>query len=256
MLRPRFGFSPLRLGVFAVVLSLIASVAGWSPPLAGSPAAAQVPGLVQVTLVGRIRDSIGAPQPLYSAVRAVLTQSVITTSGTLQLPNCAAGSPDAYGVYRLVLQPYVTGCITSGAIISRLVNNVPVMQTFVLPPSSGTHEFDVTLAVPLGGQPLPPPPLLPPAVAPASSGTTVGATALNPGCSQVIVSPGPGATPAQLAAAIADPSALVAIWHYDNAAQRFTGYFPDPSAPSDFTSLATVDTVFICVSAATSITTP
>src|SRR5487761_1756123 len=124
MLRPRFGFGPLRLGVLAAVLSLAGSVTGWSPPLAGSPAVAQLPGLVQVTLVGTIRDSIGAPPPLLSSVKAVLTQPASTTSGTTQLPTCAAGSPDAYGAYRLVLQPYVTGCITSGAILSLLVNNV------------------------------------------------------------------------------------------------------------------------------------
>jgi hypothetical protein len=47
-----------------------------------------------------------------------------------------------------------------------------------------------------------------------------------------------------------------AIWRYDNAAQRFLGWSPNPSAPNDFDQVNRLDTVFICVRGASALYQP
>lgn len=75
------------------------------------------------------------------------------------------------------------------------------------------------------------------------------------GCNVIVVAFGPGATPQQVVSAAANPGAVLSIWRFDNASQQYHGYFVG-GAPSDLTALQPVDSVFVCVSADTTITTP
>jgi hypothetical protein len=204
------------------------------------PAAAQT--VQGVTYIGTILDSIGVPPPASATIQLV----ILNPPGVNSPPRyCGSGSADAAGNYRIMVLPFFSApCQLAGTVLQLLVNGVAAQQTVALPSAPGTYVVNFSINVPLGGQPYTPP-------VPAAH-----ITALNSGCSQVVLSLGAGATPAQAAADIANPVALAGIWHYENSAQRFTGYFANPNVPSDLAALAPVDTVFICVSAPTSITAP
>jgi hypothetical protein len=226
-----------------LVLAALAAVLG----MPGGPAARGQ--TQQVIFSGTIRDSIGAPPPLLNTLRLVVGPP--GQSGPA--PYCATGSADGQGNFQLILLPFNAACTTPGTLLSLRVNEVSAVQTVSVPSSPGIYSINFTVPVPLGGQPLPTPtpaPLLLPSQPP----TTLHTTALATGCTQVIASLGAGASPAQLAGDIANPSALLAIWRFDNSTQRFAGYFADPAAPSDLTALAATDAVFVCVSSPTSIT--
>ena len=59
-----------------------------------------------------------------------------------------------------------------------------------------------------------------------------------------------------IAAAVSPQSALIAIWRFDNATQRFAGYSPIPGAPNDLVTLNRADAIFICVNAPATFTRP
>jgi hypothetical protein len=195
-----------------------------------------------VIFAGTVFDSIGAPPPAGASIQL----AVVNPPGVVgPLRSCGFGSADLAGNYRVnVLTFFTAPCSQAGTVLQLRVNDVPALQTVALPSTSGTYLANFTVGIPLGGQPYTPP-------VPAPH-----ITALSQGCSQVVLSLGAGASPAQVTADIANSAVLRGIWRFNNASQRFTGYFPDPSVPSDLISLAPVDTVFICVSAATIITAP
>jgi hypothetical protein len=77
------------------------------------------------------------------------------------------------------------------------------------------------------------------------------------GCDLVVVEFGAGATPQQVVTATANPSAVQSIWGWDNARQRWMGYFTGlASAASDLLTLPARAAVFVCVNAATTLTAP
>ncbi len=79
---------------------------------------------------------------------------------------------------------------------------------------------------------------------------------LFPGCNNV-ASTYPNGTPtSQVAAGVSPSSALIAIWRFDNATQRFAGYSPIPGAPNDLVTLNRADAIFICVNAPATFTRP
>ena len=218
-----------------------------------------VPGQ-PVVFVGTIRDSIGAPPPPFSTVKLVLTPASPAPAGAPPTLYCALGATDPAGNFQLQIHPFAAACTMPGTVLSLLINGVAAVQTTSIPATGGVYSVTFTTAVPLGGvvpatataaAPLPQPPSQATTPAPAPH-TTVLAT----GCSLVILSLGAGATPARVVSAVATPSLVVAIWRFDNAQQRFAGYFTDPAAPSDLTALAGVDSVFVCVTAPTSLTAP
>ncbi|MGI8554182.1 MAG: hypothetical protein ACR2PL_25850, partial [Dehalococcoidia bacterium] len=226
------------------------------------------PGVQPLIFVGTIRDSVNAPPPAFSSLRLVVGPP---GQNTPRPSYCAIGSADASGNYQLVVQPLAAACTTPGSILSLTVNDIPAMQTTFVPTNGGTYTVNFTLAVPLGGQPIstatPIVPVLQPvatanplpaanAVSVIPSPAPVRTTQLARGCTQVVVSFGFGASVTQVVAGLANPAALSAVWRFDNTLQRFTGYFADPLAPLDLTALQPVDSVFVCVTAPTSITTP
>ena len=76
------------------------------------------------------------------------------------------------------------------------------------------------------------------------------------GCNNV-ASTYPNGTPtSQVAAGVSPASALIAIWRFDNATQRFAGYSPIPGAPNDLVTLNRADAIFICVNAPATFTRP
>jgi len=191
----------------------------------------------QIVFAGTVLDSNGAPPPPNDVLELVIPPP----PGSNVPPRyCATGSSDVGGQFTLILLPVAAGCTSPGNTLALVVNGFAAQPTVAVPSSPGRYVVAFSLSVPLGGQPL----------------TALQTTGLPTGCSQVVVALGPSATPAEIPTYIAMPSALVAIWHFDNGLKRFTAFFPDPSAPSDLVSLAPVDAVFVCVAAATSITAP
>lgn len=82
-------------------------------------------------------------------------------------------------------------------------------------------------------------------------------TPLNAGCNLVVVLFGAGATPQQVVSATANPSAVQAVWGWDNVRQRWMGYFPgQPSGASDLLTLPARAAVFVCVSSPTTLSAP
>lgn len=251
MLPTRETVAPRRVAVAVAVLTIaLAATAALLNTAGPRTARAQTQ---QIIFSGSIRDSIGAPPPLSNTLELVIGPP--SPAGTPQ-PYCAIGSADAQGNFQLILRPFNPACSTPGVTLSLRVNGIAAAQTTVVPGAPGTYNVNFTVPVPLGGQPILTVTPVAPLLVPAQPPVTLHTTALSTGCTQVIVSLGSGATPAQVAADIANPSALVAIWRYDNASQHFQGYFADPSAPADLTTLAAVDAVFICVASPTSISSP
>lgn len=76
------------------------------------------------------------------------------------------------------------------------------------------------------------------------------------GCNNVAVTWPTGTATSVVAAAISPPSALIAIWRFDNASQRFVGYSPIPNAPNDLNTVNRFDPVFICVNSNATLTRP
>lgn len=244
----RHGQRAAALAGFAFLVALVSAAALLSVAGARTTQAQTQ----QTIFTGTVHDSVGAPPPAPNSLRLVV--GLPTQSGPPQ-PYCAVGSSDGQGNFRLILEPLNLACSTPGTVLSLEVNDVAATPTTTVPGSPGVYTVNFTVPVPLGGQPLPtaaPAPLNPP----SQPLTTLHTTALPVGCTQVIVSLGFGAGPAQVAAGIANPGALVGIWRFDNPTQRFLGYFGNPLAPSDLTALAPVDAVFVCVSVPTSITAP
>lgn len=83
----------------------------------------------------------------------------------------------------------------------------------------------------------------------SSSGGT-GATESIPlanGCNNVASTYPTGTAASTVAAGVSPAPSLIAMWKFDNAAQRFHGYSPIPNAPNDLTTLGRFDPVFICM---------
>lgn len=92
-------------------------------------------------------------------------------------------------------------------------------------------------------------------VASATTTVTVGGVAIGgteqinlfPACNNVAVTWPNSTAIAVVAAAISPSTALVAIWRFDNATQRFMGWSPLPGAPNDLLTVNRADPVFICM---------
>ncbi len=85
------------------------------------------------------------------------------------------------------------------------------------------------------------------------SGTSGGATESVPlvnGCNNVTSTFPSGTAASTVAAGVSPGTGLIAMWKFDNAAQRFQGYSPIPNAPNDLTALGRFDPVFICMNGA------
>lgn len=236
------------------LLVLIAVAAASTAVIATDRLRAQTLGGQSVVFSGTIRDSINAPPPPFSTLKLI-----VGTPKTGSGPQfyCALGSADSTGNFRLQLENLSPACNVPGTLLTLLVNGTPASPSVTVPAAGGVYNFNFTLPVPLGGQPLPTAtPMLPVLQPPAQTPTPTQTTQLDTGCSLVVVSLGIGATAAQVAGLVANPALELSIWHYDNARQQFSGYFPNSGAPSDLGALAPLDSVFICVSAPTSITAP
>jgi len=218
-----------------LALALLACLAVSRAAALGAQARVDQTG--QVVFVGTVLDSNGAPPPQAAVLQLVIPPP---PGSNLSPRYCASGSSDAGGQFTLIPLPIAPGCTSPGNTLVLVVNGFAAQPTITVPSGPGTYTVALSLSVPLGGQPL----------------TAPQTTPLPTGCSQVVVALGPGATAAEIATYIAMPSALLAVWHFDNGLKRFTAFFPDPAAPSDLVSLAPVDAVFVCVATATSITAP
>jgi hypothetical protein len=91
------------------------------------------------------------------------------------------------------------------------------------------------------------------------SGGGTGATEqiqLFSGCNNVTVT-WPSGTPTGTVAQNIQPAGiLIAIWRFDNAAQRFVGFSPIPNAPNDLVTVDRAQPVFICTNGGGSLTRP
>ncbi|MGI8549688.1 MAG: hypothetical protein ACR2PL_02660, partial [Dehalococcoidia bacterium] len=238
-MQARGGIRSARRGWLAGGLTTVAALLWVMVSHAVAPARTQAhaPGLQPVIFVGTIRDSVNAPPPAFRSLRLVVGSPA---QNTLRPSYCAIGSADASGNYQLVVQPFAAACTTPGSILSLTVNEIPAVQTTLVPANGGTYTVNFTLAVPLGGQPISTAtqivPVLQPVATPNPSSTTnavsatpssapLRTTQLVRGCTQVVVSFGFGASVTQIVAGLANPAALSAVWRFDNTLQRFTGYF-------------------------------
>lgn len=79
---------------------------------------------------------------------------------------------------------------------------------------------------------------------------------LSSGCNNISITWPNGTATSVVAQAISPATALIAIWRFDNADKRFTGYSPIPNAPNDLTTVNRIDAVFVCMNAAGSLTRP
>jgi hypothetical protein len=78
--------------------------------------------------------------------------------------------------------------------------------------------------------------------------------ALLRGCNQVVSDAPNGARLAGMVALVTPADAVVSIWRYNNATQKFqVGFFADTAAPTDFTAMGSsgpgrsTETYFVCV---------
>jgi hypothetical protein len=73
--------------------------------------------------------------------------------------------------------------------------------------------------------------------------------ALAVGCNNVVLT-WPDATPtSQVAAAVSPAEALIAVWRFDAAQERFFGFAPQAPQASDLPLVNRLDAVFLCLSA-------
>ena len=85
--------------------------------------------------------------------------------------------------------------------------------------------------------------------------TTIAASAqteiveLFPSCNNVSLTWPSGTAASEVAAAVTPPSALLAIWRYNNTTQTFQGFSPQFPQASDLTTVNRLDAVFMCMSA-------
>ena len=93
-------------------------------------------------------------------------------------------------------------------------------------------------------------------VALSSDGAGTEAVSVFTGCNNVTLTWPTGTSLTDVAGTVEPLNTLLAIWRFDNAAQRFIGYSPLPNAPNDLTAAGRLDTVFICVTAPARITRP
>jgi hypothetical protein len=91
------------------------------------------------------------------------------------------------------------------------------------------------------------------------SGGTTGQTEqiqLFSGCNNVTVTWPNGTATGTVVQGIQPASILIAIWRFDNAAQRFVGFSPIPNAPNDLVTVDRAQPVFICTNGGGSLTRP
>ena len=67
------------------------------------------------------------------------------------------------------------------------------------------------------------------------------------GCNNVTLTWVNGTPARAVAAAVSPPEAVIAVWRFDAAAQRFVGFSPLLEAPSDLTAVNRLDAVLICL---------
>jgi acid phosphatase len=81
---------------------------------------------------------------------------------------------------------------------------------------------------------------------------------LAPGCTNVVLTFPPGTTLGTVAQGVSAAAGLVSIFHLDAASRRFLGYSPAvPAFANDYTTIgARLETVFICVGSAGTLTQP
>jgi hypothetical protein len=80
---------------------------------------------------------------------------------------------------------------------------------------------------------------------------------LSAGCNNVTLTWTAGTPVTTVAAALNPASALESIWRYDNALGQFSGFSPNPNAPSDYRSVQVLlEPVFICMRAPATLTRP
>ena len=76
------------------------------------------------------------------------------------------------------------------------------------------------------------------------------------GCTNVALTWPDGTPTGAVARAITPPQALLAIWRYDSARQRFQAFSPQAPQASDLLTVNALDAVFICMSAPGTLTRP
>ena len=79
---------------------------------------------------------------------------------------------------------------------------------------------------------------------------------LFPGCNNVSLTWPSGTAVTTVAGAISPPDAVIAIWRFNNAEGRFTGFAPSFPDASDLRAVNSLDAVFICVTRAANLTRP
>ena len=75
-------------------------------------------------------------------------------------------------------------------------------------------------------------------------------------CNNVALTWPSGTSMDVVAAAISPPEAVIAIWRFNNQAQRFEGYSPRFPQASDLRTANIIDAVFICMDAPGTLTRP
>src|SRR5581483_3169052 len=76
------------------------------------------------------------------------------------------------------------------------------------------------------------------------------------GCNNIALTWPTGTALATVDAAVNPADALIAIWRFDSAAQRFRGFAPAAGPANDLTTVRMLDAVFVCLSAAGSLALP
>ena len=275
-----------RLSAGTAVLSLILALLVLS---GASRLDAQ--GVGQLAFTGTIYTNLGQPVPVGTPITAVTAltnvpcgQGVTGPSGSYSITITAASPCNAVGtslifkVNSLAASPTAFVTTSSGVVLLQLTVaglqvNTPAATnsgSVLTPPASPPPGSGTAPQASSGA-------LIPPTTPPAQSATQANSAAtasaapsgqpaqvtghtvslpLTSGCNQVVVALGAGAKPQMVVSAVVDPTAVLSIWHFDNASQHYSGYFPGQGVPSDLTALNSVDSVFICVSGTTTINAP
>jgi PKD repeat protein len=93
-------------------------------------------------------------------------------------------------------------------------------------------------------------------IATVAGGATAGTTVtLLRGCNNITITWPNGTSLGTVVGAIS-PAVVASVWRYDTAGRRFQGFSPEAAIASDLRTVNRLDSVFICVTAAATLTRP